>query len=134
MQEAPKEKFSTVDEYLSSLTEDKKRSLQQVRQAIKSAAPGAREVISYNIPAFKLNGMLVYYAAWKEHIGVYGSSASLIEKFKKELASYKISKGTIQFPLDQPMPVDLICKMVRYRVQENEQKASIKAANKKQKK
>jgi uncharacterized protein YdhG (YjbR/CyaY superfamily) len=78
--------------------------------------------------------MLVYYAAWKEHIGVYGSSASLIEKFKKELASYKISKGTIQFPLDQPMPVDLIGKMVRYRVQENEQKASIKAANKKQKK
>ena len=93
-------KFKTVDQYLSALPENVRSILEGLKKTIKQAAPQAEEVISYNMPAFKLNGMLVWYAAYKEHIGLYPTS-SAYEVFKDELAGYKTSKGAIQFPVEQ---------------------------------
>ncbi len=118
-------KFKTVDEYLSSLPANTKNILKELRKTIKQAAPQAEELISYNMPAFKLNGMLVYYAAYKEHIGFYPTPSG-IEAFKKELSVYKGAKGTVQFPLDKPMPLDLIIKIVKFRVKKNLEKAEKK--------
>lgn len=118
-------KFKTVDEYFSTLSPDTKNILEQVRTTIKQAAPQATEVISYNMPAFKMHGILVYYAAHTEHIGFY-PTASPIEIFKDELSAYKCSKGAIQFPIDQPMPLELISKIVRFRVQQDQAKAKKK--------
>lgn len=118
-------KFKTIEEYFSTFPEGTQRILEQVRKTIKNAAPGAKEVISYNMPAFKLNGVLVYYAAYKEHIGFY-PTASPIVAFKGELSAYKWSKGAIQFPIDQPMPVELITRIVEFRVTEDGEKAGKK--------
>jgi uncharacterized protein YdhG (YjbR/CyaY superfamily) len=118
-------KFKTVDEYLSALPANTKAILKEVRKTIKKAAPQAEELISYNIPAFTLHGRLVYYAAFKNHIGFYPVS-SAIKAFRKELSDYKTSKGTIQFPLDRPIPFVLITKIVKFRVQENLEKAKAK--------
>ena len=111
-------KFKTVDEYLSAFAAPTQRILQEVRQTIKKAAPQAEEVISYNMPAFKLHGVLVYYAAYQKHVGFY-PTPSAIKAFQKELAQYESSKGAVQFPIDQPMPVELITKIVHFRVREN---------------
>ena len=123
-------KPSTIDDYIAGFPKDVQKALQQVRETIQKAAPKAEETISYAMPAFKQNGNLVYFAAWKEHIGFYatptGNSA-----FKKDLAGYKTSKGAIQFPLDKPMPVQLITKLVKFRVKENEEKAALKKKAKK---
>ena len=123
-------KPANVDEYISGFPADVQKALQKIRETIKKAAPKAEETISYAMPAFRQNGNLVYYAAWKEHIGFYatptGNSA-----FKKDLEGYKTSKGAIQFPLDKPMPVQLITKLVKYRVKENEEKAALKKKAKK---
>ena len=118
-------KFKTVDEYLSALPANTKAILKEMRKTIKQAAPQAEELISYNMPAFRLNGMLVYYAAYKEHIGFYPVS-SAIKAFQKELSDYKTSKGTIQFPIDRPLPFGLITKIVKFRVKENLEKAKSK--------
>jgi uncharacterized protein YdhG (YjbR/CyaY superfamily) len=118
-------KFRTIDEYFSTLDADKKSILEKVRKTIKDAAPQARELISYNMPAVKLNGVLVYYAAHKDHIGFYPTSTP-IEVFKNELAPYKWSKGAIQFPIDKPIPLDLISKIVKFRVQQDQEKAKMK--------
>jgi uncharacterized protein YdhG (YjbR/CyaY superfamily) len=119
-------KFKTVDEYISSLPADKQKAVKEVRKVVCAAAPGAEEVISYNMPALRLHGMLLYYAAWKDHLGFYGISSSILDVFKKELSAYKQSKGTIQFPLGQLLPTRLITKMVQYRVKENREKAEAK--------
>lgn len=119
-------KFKTVEEYFSTLPLNTQRLLEQVRETIKQAAPGAKEVISYNMPAFKMNGVLVYYAAHKGHIGFY-PTASPIVVFKNELAAYKYSKGAIQFPVGEPMPVDLITRITQFRVKEDTEKAVRKA-------
>lgn len=111
-------KPTTIDEYIATFPKDVRVKLQQVREAIKAAAPGAAEVISYSIPAFKLNGMLVWFGAHTNHIGFYPRGSG-IEKFEKELAGYKYAKGSVQFPINKPMPVDLINKMVKFRVAEN---------------
>jgi len=111
-------RLKTVDEYLSTFPATTRRILQEVRQTIKKAAPQAEEVISYNMPAFKLHGVLVYYAAYQKHIGFY-PTPSAIKAFEKELAQYQSSKGAVQFPSDQPMPVELITKIVQFRVREN---------------
>ena len=103
-------KFKTVDEYLSAFPADAKKILQQVRKTIKQAAPGAEEVISYKMPAFKLNGMLVFFAGYENHVGFYPTPSG-IEAFKKELSKYKSAKGSVQFPTDEPMPLDLITKI-----------------------
>jgi uncharacterized protein YdhG (YjbR/CyaY superfamily) len=118
-------KFKTVDEYFATLTPNAKSILDKMRMAIKRAAPQAREVISYNMPAIKLNGILVYYAAHKEHIGFY-PTASPIEVFKNELSAYKYSKGAIQFPIDKPIPLELISKIVKFRVGQDMEKAKKK--------
>ncbi len=110
--------FETVDEYVAFFPVDIQNVLQQVRQAIRDAAPDAKEAISYQIPAFELNGSLVWFAAFKDHIGLY-PRASGIEEFKEKLSSYEISKGTVRFPLDKPMPLELIKEIVRFRVKEN---------------
>ena len=110
--------FETVDEYLASFPKDIQGLLQQVRQAIREAAPEAKEAISYEIPAFKLNGNLVWYAAFKDHIGFY-PRASGIEAFKEKLSAYEIRKGTVRFPFDKPIPLELVQEIVRFRVKEN---------------
>jgi uncharacterized protein YdhG (YjbR/CyaY superfamily) len=118
-------KFKTVDEYFSTFPASTVNILEQVRKTIKKAAPEAKEVISYNMPAFKMNGVLVYYAAYKGHIGFYPTSTP-IEVFKNELTPYKYSKGAIQFPINQPMPFDLIGRIVKFRVQADMEKANKK--------
>ena len=118
-------KFQTVDEYISTFPPKTKKALKEIRSGIQQAAPNAEEAISYNIPAFKLHGMLVWYAGYKEHIGLY-PRVNVIQVFKKELTDYKLSKGTIQFPLDQPLPVDLITRIVKYRIAENQAAAAAK--------
>src|SRR5215813_7642539 len=112
--------WKTVDEYFSGLPKDVRPVLETLRKTIKQAAPKAEEVISYNIPAFKFNGMLVWYAAFKRHVGLY-PKASGIAAFKDELTAYKTSKGAIQFPLDEGIPVSLVKKIVKFRLKENEQ-------------
>ena len=123
--EATSTKFKTVDEYFSAFPPSTRKILQEVRRTIKQAAPQAEELISYNMPAFKWHGTLVYYAAYKKHIGFYPMPSAL-KAFQKEIAKYENSKGAVQFPIDQPMPVDLITKMVKFRVKENEQKEKAK--------
>jgi len=120
-------KFATVDEYIATFPPATKKALNEIRSTIRKAAPKAEEVISYNIPAFRLDGMLVWYAGYKEHIGLY-PRPDVIQVFKKELTSYKLSKGTIQFPLDHPLPIDLITRIVKYRVTENQAAAKTKPA------
>ena len=115
-------KPKNIDEYIAGFPEDIREILQQVRGAIKKAAPAAAETISYAIPTFTLNGNLVHFAAFKNHIGFYPAPTG-IEEFKKELSAYKGAKGSVQFPLDKPMPLNLISKIVKYRVKKNLEKA-----------
>ena len=124
----PKKVFKSTDEYISTFPRNVQIILEEVRQAVKDAAPDAEEVISYQMPAFKLNGILVWFAAFKNHIGFY-PKASAIEVFKERLSSYQISKGTVQFPLNEPIPFDLIKEIVRYRVKENLQELNKKGKN-----
>ena len=110
--------FKTIDEYIAAAPEDIQATLQKLRRVIQEAAPDAREVISYSMPAFKQNGILVYFAAFRKHIGFF-PTASGVAAFKKELAAYETTKGTVRFPLDQPIPFELVTKIVKFRVQEN---------------
>lgn len=107
-----------TDEYIAGFPENIQRKLNDLRAAIKKAAPEAEESISYCMPAYKFNGMLVYFAAQKNHIGFYPTSSG-VAAFKNELAGYKTSKGAIQFPLDKPLPLKLISTIVKFRVKEN---------------
>jgi uncharacterized protein YdhG (YjbR/CyaY superfamily) len=118
-----------VDAYIAGFPADVQRILEQVRKTIRSAAPDAEETISYQIPTFTLKGNLVHFAAWKGHIGFYPGSAG-IEKFKRELSAYEAAKGSVQFPLDEPMPLDLITRIVKFRVKQN---LDLAAAKRKQK-
>lgn len=129
MEAYTKTKFKTVDEYFSTFPIHVKNILTELRKTIKQAAPQAEELISYNMPAFKLNGILVYYAAYNKHIGFY-PTASGIEAFKKELSGYKWSKGAIQFPIDKPLPLELIIKIVKFRVAKNLEKVNTKVKKK----
>jgi uncharacterized protein YdhG (YjbR/CyaY superfamily) len=115
---APKQSYKTVDEYIATFPKNVQAILQELRQAIKDAAPQAQEAISYQMPAFKLNGMLIWFAAFKDHVSFF-PKVSGIEAFKDKLANYKTSKGTLRFPLDEPIPIDLVKETVRYRVKEN---------------
>ncbi len=113
--------FNSIDEYIKTFPRDIQDILEELRQTIRDAAPEAKEAISYQIPTFKLNGNLVHFAAFKNHIGFYPTSSG-IEAFKKELSTYKCSKGTVQFPLDKPVPLDLVKRIVLFRVKENQAK------------
>lgn len=110
----------TVDEYLANLPEPARSTLTHIRAVIRSVVPKeATEVISYRIPMFKYNGMLVGYAAFAKHCSLFPTGSGVIEKFAKELKGYKTSKGTIQFPSDKPLPDALLKKIVKQRVKEN---------------
>jgi uncharacterized protein YdhG (YjbR/CyaY superfamily) len=122
--------FNTIDDYIATFPKDIQEKLQEMRATIKETAPDAEEKISYQMPTFYLKGNLVHFAAFKNHIGFYPVPTG-IEKFKKELSAYKTSKGAVQFPLENPLPVDLIRKIVKFRVAENMKKAEEKARKKK---
>ena len=111
------QKHETIEEYLADFPEDVWKILHTIRQIIRNSAPDAEEVINYGIPTFKLNGNLVHFAAFKKHIGFY-PNPSAVKAFENELSAYEISKGSIKFPLDQPIPFDLIERIVLYRVDE----------------
>lgn len=114
-------KAKSIEEYIADFPKDVQVILEQMRAIIKKAAPEAKETINYAIPTFTLNGNLVHFAAFKNHIGFYATPTGN-EAFKKELSAYKVGRGSIQFPIDEPLPVTLITKMVKYRVKENMQK------------
>lgn len=131
MDKSAKKIFKNVDEYINSLPKRNKEIIKNIRKLIKKTAPEAEEVISYQMPAFKYHGMLVYYAAFKDHYSLFPMTDS-IKKFKEKLKSYKIGKGTIQFDYDKPLPVNLIKEIVKYRVQKNLEKKLMKDSLKKQ--
>ena len=110
-----------VDEYIAGFPKEAQKILQQLRAAVKGVAPQASEAISYGMPAYKLNGMLLWFAAHTKHIGFY-PRVSGIAAFKKELSAYKGAKGSVQFPFDKPLPLSLIKKIVKFRLAENLQK------------
>ena len=115
-EEAPK----SIDEYIAAFPEGIQDKLEEIRRAIREEAPDAKEVISYGMPAFKRNHVLVYFAAHKTHIGLYPTSSG-ISQFKRELSGYKQSKGAVQFPLDRETPIDLVRRIVRSRVVEDQE-------------
>ena len=108
----------SIDNYIATFPPKVRTLLRKMRATIRKAAPGAKEKISYQIPAFTLEGMLVFFAAHKNHIGFYPRTTG-ITKFKKELSAYKSAKGSVQFPLDKPIPFGLIGRIVRFRAKEN---------------
>lgn len=116
-----------IDTYIAAYPQPMKAMLEQLRQTILKAAPQAEEVISYQMPAFKYNGMLVYFAGYQNHIGFYPMPSG-IAAFKKELSVYKGAKGSVQFPANEPLPLALITKIVKFRVKENNESAKQKTA------
>ena len=121
--------FNTIDEYIENFPDDIQIILQKIRKTIKKAAPDSKEVISYRMPAFIQNSVLVYFAAFNNHIGFFPTSKP-IEIFKDKLTAYKTSKGTIQFPLDKKIPLDLITEITKFRLKEDLEKAKGKTKNK----
>ena len=118
-------KPANIDEYIGGFPNDVQEILEKIRETIQKAAPDAKEKISYSMPAFEQNGIVVYFAAFKNHIGLYALPSGH-EEFKEELSKYKSGKGSVQFPLDKPMPFDLIAKIVKFRVKENLEKVKKK--------
>ena len=114
----PKKAPESIDEYIGTFPKDIRSKLESIRRAVKEEAPDAKEVISYGMPAFKLNRVLVYFAAQRKHIGFY-PTASGISAFEEELSQFKHSKGAVQFPIDEPVPLELVRKVVRFRVKED---------------
>jgi uncharacterized protein YdhG (YjbR/CyaY superfamily) len=117
-------KFKTMDEYIASFPKNVQTILQEMRQTIHNSAPQAEETISYSMPAFKQKGVLVWFAAFKNHISFFPTALG-VEAFKAELRDYSTSKGTIRFPLDKPIPFDLVKKIVEYRIKENFAKSNL---------
>lgn len=118
--------YNNIDEYINSFQEEVQEILKKIRLTIKQAAPAAEESINYNMPAFKTHGKpLVYFAAFENHIGFYATPSGHKE-FAKDLSQYKQGKGSVQFPLDKPIPLDLIRKITLFRVKENEMKSKKK--------
>jgi uncharacterized protein YdhG (YjbR/CyaY superfamily) len=114
-----KANFTNVDEYISSQPETAQVVLQLVRRTLRKALPGAEEVISYKIPAYRLNGGIVlYFAGWKQHYSLYPTGERMVKAFKDQLAPYKVSKGTIRFPLSEAVPVKLIERIAKFRAKE----------------
>lgn len=113
--------FKTIDEYIGTFPEEDQIVLQKIRETIKKAAPEAKEVISYQMPTFRQNGILVHFAAFSQHYSLF-PTPSAVEVFSKKLTAYETSKGTIKFPKDKPIPHNLITEIVKFRVQENQKK------------
>ena len=110
--------YQTIDEYITLFPEEVQKKLKELRSVIHAAAPGATEKISWRMPTYVLNGNLVHFAAFKHHIGLY-PGAEGIAAFQKEISQYKNSKGAVQFPLDQPLPLDLVRRIVEFRIKES---------------
>ena len=111
--------FSSVDQYLAAQPAAVQRTLARVRGAIRKALPGAQETISYQLPTYKLNGRaVIYFAAWKHHYSIYPSTRAVVDALKDDLEPYEVEKGTIRFPLDQPVPVKLIASIAKLRAKE----------------
>ena len=122
--------LTNVDEYISAQPEAAQIVLQRVRNTLRRALPGAEEVISYKIPAYKLHGRIVlYFAGWKQHYSLYPAGELLVAAFKDQLASYKVSKGTIRFPLCAPIPVKLVERIAKFRAEEAAQRERSKPAS-----
>ena len=125
-----KQAYTNIDEYIATFPDEVQKILQKIRQTIKKVAPKAEETISYRIPTFKLNGTyLIYFAGYKKHVSVYPAPRG-DKEFKKELAGYEGGKGTVQFPLDQPIPYDLISRLVKFRAKKNLETVKAKAGKK----
>lgn len=122
--------YKTIDEYIATFPAEIQKKLEEVRTTIRAAAPDAQEKISYKMPAFAQNGILVYFAAWKNHIGFYPIPSGT-QAFKQELSAYESSKGAVKFPLDSPMPLDLISRIVKFRLAENLKKGEEKTYKRK---
>lgn len=120
---------TTIDEYIAGFPPDVQEILQKIRMTVRAAAPDAQETISYQMPTFTQHGNLVHFAAFKKHIGFYPVPTG-IEAFKQELSAYQGGKGSVRFPLDEPIPYDLISRIVKFRVQENLDKATAKKKKK----
>lgn len=118
-----------IDEYIAGFPPDLQEILEQIRMTIRNAAPDAEETISYQLPTFRLKGNLVHFGAFKKHIGFYPASSG-IAQFEKELSAYEGAKGSVRFPLDQPIPFDLISEIVKFRVRENLDRAEAKRKKK----
>jgi uncharacterized protein YdhG (YjbR/CyaY superfamily) len=112
---------NTIDGYIATFPKEVQKILQGLRRAIKSAAPEAEECIRYQMPTFRQGGNLVHFAAYKKHVGFYPTPSAILA-FKKELSVYKGAKGSVQFPIDRPLPLDLVRRMVKFRVSENDKK------------
>lgn len=122
---AGKGRSKEIDTFISGFPKDVQRVLEQLRTTIREAAPDAEETINYGIPTFTLHGNLVHFSAFKSHIGFYPTPSG-VEKFKNELSPYELAKGSVKFPLDKPIPLDLVSRIVEFRVQENLDKAKSK--------
>jgi uncharacterized protein YdhG (YjbR/CyaY superfamily) len=125
-------KPTTIDAYIAGFPIETQILLETIRQAIRDMAPEATECISYGIPTFELHGNLVHFAGYKHHIGFYPGAAGIAE-FQEAFAGYKSAKGSVQFPINQPLPLEIVQEVVRFRVQQNRTKATKKAALKKKK-
>ena len=125
-----KKSINSIDEYIAQFPEDVQKKLKELRAVIKAVAPDAVEKISYQMPAFALKGNLVYFAAFKNHIGFYPAPKG-IQAFEKELSVYEGSKGAVRFPIDKSLPLELISKIVKFRVAENLEKDAEKSRKKK---
>jgi uncharacterized protein YdhG (YjbR/CyaY superfamily) len=123
--------LKSIDQHIASFPGETQIILKGLRATIRAAAPGAEEKISYGIPAFVLKGNLVYFAAFKKHIGFYPTS-SAIKAFKRELSAYEVGKGTVRFPIDEPLPLKLISRIVKFRVAENIKNTEIRSIKRKQ--
>lgn len=126
---AARSSYKTIDEYIAALPKKAQAIMEEIRATIQEAAPEAQETINYGIPTFTLKGNLVHFAAFPHHIGFYPTPSG-IEKFKDELSAYESAKGSVKFPLDQPIPFQLIGEIVAFRVRENLEKAAAKQKRK----
>ena len=125
MKRASSAAADSMDEYIGRQPQEVRKVLARLRKTIQAAAPKAEETISYQIPTFKYYGNLVHFAAWKTHVGFYPTSSG-IREFSSSLQAYKLSRGTVQFPLDRPIPYGLIARIVRFRAKENRDRAEAK--------
>jgi uncharacterized protein YdhG (YjbR/CyaY superfamily) len=116
--EGSRGQFKNIDDYIVTFPPNVQHKLKELRNAIKESAPEAEEAISYGMPTFKLNGNLVHFAAYKKHIGFYPTHSGILA-FEEKLSIYKHSKGAVQFPIDRPIPLDIVREIVRFRVREN---------------
>jgi uncharacterized protein YdhG (YjbR/CyaY superfamily) len=126
MDERNKRKFTSFDEYFSTFPKNIREKLEKIRLVIKEVVPEAEETISYNMPAFKFHGILVYFAGYKGHIGLYPGDSKTIVIFKDQLKGFETSKGTIRLPLDKALPLSLIKTIVQFRAQTNLEKINLK--------